>query len=175
MLKDLHVPLELPSRGEEFGEAEIEAIQQEHLRPVISRTPRGFHLCLDSINKQVFEAKMRRQEPTMEVTNFSVGYKELGGYGLGAKILEAGIEIGRRMNPELDKITTGWEHISVLNAFAKVLGPENVAARAGRENYGHGYDKPLEELIVPGITRVQWIEAVLEPVDERTPSPLSSL
>ncbi len=164
MLKDLYVPVELPSRGEEFDTSEVEAIKQEHLRPVIVRRPRGFRLCLDSLGMPVFEASMRSQEPTMDITNFSVGYKELAGHGIGTKILEEGIAIGKRMNPDLDKITTSWEHISVLNTFAKVLGPENIAARAGRENYGRGYEKPLTELITPGISRVQWIEATIEPI-----------
>ena len=165
-IKDVYVPLEISSKGREFDAAEIEAIKQEHLRPAIYRTPRSFHLWLDSLEIPVFEANMRRHEPTMEVINFSVGFRELGGHGIGTRILEEGIAIGKRMNPKLDKVTTNWEHISVLNTFAKVLGPEHVAARAGRENYGQGYKKPLEELVRPGLTRVQWIEASLEPVEE---------
>ncbi len=161
MLKDLHVPIELPSLGRELTEEEIEAVKEEHIGRQIQRWPRSFRLYFSSLDLDVFEANMRPSESTMEVRNFSVGVRELAGHGLGTRILKEGISLGKRMDPDLETITTSWEHISVLNAFAKVLGPENVAARAGRVNYGHGYDKPLEDIIVPGISRVQWIEATL--------------
>ena len=32
MFKDIYVPVELPSRGEDFSDQEIEALKQEHLK-----------------------------------------------------------------------------------------------------------------------------------------------
>lgn len=167
MLKDIYVPIELVAHGETFDNERIAALKQERLKKVIQRRPRGFRMILQSLGVEVFAADLRAHEPTMDIKNLSVGCRELAGHGLGTRILEEGIAVGRRMNPDLDKLTTSWEHVSVLNTIAKVVGVDNVAARCGRENYGQGYDRPLEALLEdsPQATRVQWIEASLPQVD----------
>jgi len=154
MLRDIYAPTDFDSNDQDPSLSPEEKLEIIDRFPV-TVTPAVLsgrvyddmcHVTLPLVRGITFATGLTSSPTGLFIEHVNVGDKELYGKCIGSRLLRATCHFAVERDPHIDRLSTGWARLGLVNTVVRVLGEENVAVTSGGQRYGWESDRALEEV-----------------------------